>query len=118
MEAKELALAIADAALEKQAEALEIIDVTNKVDYACYLVICSGRSDRHVDAIATASEIAMKKLGIHPLGVEGREANQWVLIDFNDVILHIFEDQKRGYYDLDSLWIDAKRIPVRKVSGS
>ena len=118
MEAKELALTIADAALDKQAEALEVIDVSNKIDYTCYLVICSGRSDRHVDAIAVAAETAMKKLGIHALGVEGREANQWVLMDFNDVILHIFEDTKRGYYDLDTLWIDAKRIPVRKVSGT
>ncbi len=117
MEAKKLALLIADVALDKQAGTLEIIDVSNKVDYANYLVICSGRSERHVEALVAAVEGSLKKEGVHALGVEGRQANQWVLMDYNDVVLHIFEDQRRGFYDLDSLWIDAERVPLRQAAS-
>ena len=117
MLAKELALNIAKVALDKQAESLEIIDVSGKVDYASFIVICSGRSERHVEALVSAVEAELKKSKIYPLGVEGREAKQWILMDYDDVILHIFEDRRRGFYDLDSLWIDAERVPLRRVSG-
>lgn len=117
MNAKELALAIADIALEKQALALEIIDVSGKVDYTTYLVICSGRSERQVEAITSGVESALKKQRIYPLGVEGKQANQWVLMDYEDVVFHIFEDHRRGFYDLDSLWIDAERIPLRRTAA-
>lgn len=118
MDAKELALKIANAALEKQALTIEIIDVGSKVDYASYIVICSGRSERQVEAIAAAVETALKQLHLHAIGVEGREANQWVLMDYGDVVLHIFEDRTRGFYDLDGLWIDAARVPLRCASGA
>jgi ribosome-associated protein len=117
LEAKELALAIADAALEKQAEFLEIINVIGKVDYTNYVVICSGRSDRQVEAIVAGVEAALKERQVHPLGVEGRQSAQWVLMDYVDVIFHVFEDHKRGFYDLETLWIDAERLPVRKTAG-
>ncbi len=118
METKELALSIAEAALDKQAESIEIIDVRAKVDYTCYVVICSGHSDRHVDAIVAAIETSLKKKDIHALGVEGKQAKQWILMDYNDVVVHVFEDERRGFYDLDSLWIDAERVPLRKVAGT
>jgi ribosome-associated protein len=118
LEAKELALAIAEAALEKHAQSLEIIDVSGKVDYTTYLVICSGRSERQVEAITEGVEMALKKQEIFPLGTEGKQANQWVLMDYNDVVFHVFEDQRRGFYDLDSLWIDAERVPLRKTAGA
>ena len=117
MEAKELALAVADAALEKQAEFLEIINVTGKVDYTNYVVICSGRSERQVEAIVDGVESAMKQRNVHPLGVEGRQTAQWVLIDYVDVVFHVFENSRRGFYDLETLWIDAERLPVRKIAG-
>ena len=118
MDAKELALKIANAALEKQALTIEIIDVGTKVDYASYIVICSGRSERQVEAIAVSVESTLKALRVYPIGVEGREANQWVLMDYDDVVVHIFEDRKRGFYDLDTLWIDAERVPLRRASGA
>ena len=118
MDAKELALTIAEIALDKQAHAIEIIDVNGKVDYTSYLVICSGRSERHVDAITTAVEAKLKQAEILPLGVEGKQSSQWILLDYNDVVLHIFENDRRGFYDLDSLWIDADRVPIRKASGA
>ena len=117
MEAKELALAIADAALEKQAEYLEIVNVAGKVDYADYVVICSGRSERQVEAVVDGVQAAMKERGIYAMGVEGRQNAQWVLVDFVDVVLHVFENHNRGFYDLETLWIDAERLPVRKTAG-
>jgi ribosome-associated protein len=117
LEAKKLALAIADLALEKQAEFLEVVNVTGKVDYTDYVVICSGRSERQVEAIVAGVEESLKKRSIYPLGVEGRQSRQWVLLDYDDVVLHVFEDQRRGFYDLDSLWIDAERLPVRQIAG-
>ncbi len=118
MEAKELALTIAEVALDKQAEAIEIIDVSTKVDYTNYIVICSARSGPHVDALVTAVEVALKKKEIYPMGVEGKQAKQWVLMDYTDVVFHIFEDARRGFYDLDSLWIDATRVPLRRAAGA
>lgn len=117
MESKELALTIADLALDKQAESLEIVNVRGKVDYTEYLVICSGRSTRHVEALTSAVETGLKKKKVYPLGIEGKQLNQWVLMDYNDVVFHVFEDTRRGFYDLDSLWIDAERIPLRQAAG-
>ncbi len=118
LQGKELALTIAGVALDKQAQSLEIIDVSGKVDYTSYLVICSARSERHVESLIVAVEKALKEKGIHPLGVEGRQANQWVLMDYDDAIFHVFEDRRRGFYDLDSLWIDAERVPLRQAAGA
>ncbi len=116
MDAKKLALTIAEVALDKQAESLEIINVEGKVDYATYIVICSGRSERHVESLVTAVEKELKKESIFPLGVEGKEAKQWILVDYDDVIFHVFHDHQRGFYDLDSLWIDAERVPLQSAA--
>ena len=118
MQAKELALTIAEIALDKLAESLDIIDVGGKVDYTSYLVICSARSERHVEAIVSALETALKKQGVYAMGVEGKQSRQWILMDYNDVVVHIFENERRGFYDLDSLWIDAKRVPLRQVAAA
>jgi ribosome-associated protein len=118
LEAKELALAIAEVALDKLAESVDIIDVRGKVDYANYLVICSARSQRHVGAIVSGVETALKKRDVYALGIEGKQSNQWILMDYTDVVFHVFEDERRGFYDLDSLWIDAKRVPLRKAAGA
>ena len=118
MESRDLALAIAHAALDKQALSIDIIDVSEKVDYTTFIVICSGRSERQVDAIVSGVEGALKKLEQFPLGVEGRESKSWVLMDYGDVVFHVFEDHTRGFYDLDGLWIDAVRVPIRDAASS
>ena len=110
-EARGLALAIAAAGLEKKATAIEIIDVAGKVDYTEFLVLMSGRGDRHVHAIAKGIERNIKtQRKTAPLSVEGLSAAQWVLIDFNDVVVHVFQSDARYYYDLEGLWIDASRV--------
>jgi ribosome-associated protein len=109
---RKLALLIAEAGLDKKALQAEIIDVRGKVDYADYVVIMSGRSDRQVNAIARGIEEKAKESGYRCLGVEGLPSGSWVLMDFSDVIVHIFHEDTRGYYDLESLWIDAARVSV------
>lgn len=112
-EARRTALLIAGAGLEKKALNVEIIDVAGKVDYADFVVVMSGRSDRQVKAIAQGVSDSMKKEhGIKCFGVEGLPTGNWALMDFGDVIVHVFHQDTRGYYDLESLWMDAARVPV------
>lgn len=110
--AKKLAIAIAVAALDKKAERVEIVDIGEKVDYADYLVVMTGRSDRQVVAIASGIEESIKKSGGKTHGREGTQQGHWVLIDFGDVIAHVFLDEARKYYDLEGLWMDAPRVPT------
>jgi ribosome-associated protein len=111
-DARELAVAIAVAALDKKAVGLEILDVAGKVDYADFLVLMTGRSDRQVLALAQGIEEALRKKGSRPLSVEGLPHGTWVLMDFGDVVVHVFQDDARSLYDLEGLWMDARRIPV------
>ena len=109
---RETAAAIASAALDKKAAGVEILDVAGKVDYADFLVIMTGRSDRHAQAIAMGIEEYLKKKGVRALSVEGMPHGHWVLLDFGDVVVHVFQDEARHMYDLDGLWLDAHRLPV------
>jgi ribosome-associated protein len=77
---------------------------------ADYFVICSGESTTQVKAIAEKIEEEFKLSGFKPLGIEGMKNNLWVLMDYGDVIIHIFEEQTRAYYELEKLWIDARKI--------
>lgn len=116
--AKRTALAIAEAALEKKAVNVQIIDVVGKVDYADYLVVASGRSDRQVAAIARGVAEDVERAGHgRCTGIEGLPEGAWVLMDFGDVVVHVFHEDVRGYYDLESLWIDAGRVPVPNVTA-
>lgn len=112
-EARKLALTIAEAALDRKASNVEIIDVVGKVDYADFVVVMSGRSDRQVSALAknVAGDVE-DETDAKCLSVEGLPQASWVLMDFGDVIVHIFHQDTRGYYDLESLWMDAPRVPV------
>lgn len=111
-EAREVAVLVAVAAIEKKASGLEVIDVAGKVDYADFLVLMSGRSDRHVTALANSIEEALRKKGKRALAVEGLPHANWVLMDFGDVVVHVFQDDARATYDIDALWMDARRVPV------
>jgi len=115
--ARGTAAAIAAAAIEKKAVAVEILDVAGKVDYADFLVIMTGRSDRHTQALAQGIEEALKQDGLRPLAVEGLPHGSWVLMDFGDVVVHVFQDEARQLYDIEGLWLDARRLPVPITPG-
>jgi len=109
--ARELAKLVAAAGLDKKAERIEIIDIGEKVDYADFLVLMSGRSDRQVRAVADGVVEVLREQGHRPGSIEGMQQGQWVLVDYTDVIVHVFVDEARRYYDLEGLWMDATRVP-------
>jgi ribosome-associated protein len=110
-DSRTVALAVVEAGLEKKALNAEIIDVRGKVDYADYVVVMSGRSDRQVSAIVRGIEDHLRvTLGVKSVGVEGLPRGHWALVDYGDVIVHVFHEDTRGYYDLEALWIDAARV--------
>jgi ribosome-associated protein len=110
--ARETAASIAVAAIDKKAVGLEILDVAGKVDYADFLVIMTGRSDRHAQSLAQGIEEALRKKGVRPVAVEGLTHGTWILMDFGDVVVHVFQDEARQLYDIEGLWLDARRLPV------
>jgi ribosome-associated protein len=110
--ARQVAISVATAALDKKALAVEILEVAGKVDYTDFLVLMSGRSDRHVGALAEAIDEALRKKNVRPLAIEGQQRSVWIVIDYRDVVVHIFQEEARNLYDLDGLWIDARRIAV------
>ena len=109
---KRIALLAAEAGLDKKATAVQIIDVTGKVDYADYLVLMTGQSNRNVAAIADAVEGVLAQSGVKAISIEGLPAAEWVLIDLVDVVVHVFQRDARALYDLDGLWMDAERVDV------
>ena len=110
--ARALALAISQAALDKKALEVEIIDVTGKVDYADFVVVMSATSDRQANAIAKNIDSELSRQGHRANSIEGLPQGAWVLLDYGDVVVHIFHEETRGYYDLESLWYDAERVKV------
>lgn len=114
---RSLALEAAHAGLSKKCLDVEIIDVVGKVDYADFLVLMTGSSDRHVSAIARGVDEDLSRLGDGPIAVEGMQQAEWVLLDFFDVVVHVFAEGTRDLYDLSGLWIDASRVPVPERSA-
>lgn len=110
--ARQLALLAAQAGIDKKALGIEIIDVRGSVDYADFLVLMTGTSDRHSAAIARGVEEDLAKLGHKALSVEGLPEANWVLLDFFDIVVHVFSEDARGLYDLSGLWMDASRVPI------
>jgi len=112
---KKVILQCTNAALEKKAKDLIILNIKGLSSFADYMIICSGRSDRQVQAIASSIGENLKKSGILPLGIEGEKIGKWVLMDYNDVIIHIFYEPTREFYDIERLWSDALRMEVGDV---
>jgi ribosome-associated protein len=108
----EKALLLSRFALEKKAYDLVLMEVRGVTSIADYFIICSGRSDRQVQSIAQGIEENLGQMGISPLSVEGISRGQWVLMDFSDVIVHIFYQPIREFYDLEELWGHAPRVEL------
>ena len=111
-DSRKRALLCVNASLEKKAKDLVILNVKEISGFADYFIICSGTSDRQVRAVASAIQENLKKVGILPLGVEGEAAGRWILLDYDDVILHVFFESVRTFYDLERLWSEAPRMAV------
>ena len=98
------------AVLGKKALNVVVLDVAELTSYADVFIICTGRSNRQVGAIADYIKTDLKKHKIKPLSVEGSKDGHWILLDYGHVIIHVFYEPMREFYDLEGLWIDAERI--------
>ena len=112
MDSWEKAILISRFALDKKAYDLVLLEVSEVTSIADYFIICSGRSDRQVQSIAQGIEQDLGKEGIKPLSVEGQSRGHWVLMDFTDVIVHVFFQPVREFYDLEGLWSHAPRVDL------
>lgn len=118
LEPLDRALRVAEAAEKRRAEDLVILDMRGLTTICDYFVICGGRSRPHVDAIAEEVEEQMSALGIEPRHVEGIPDSSWVILDYLDVVLHIFEPDARRFYNLEGLWGDAARVETPVTESS
>ena len=110
----ELAHRIVDLASDRKAVDIVLLRTTEVTTMADYFVICSGRSDRQLQALTSGIVDELRDAGIRPMGVEGRGAARWVLLDYGSVIVHIFAPEEREYYGLERLWSHAAQV-VRLV---
>lgn len=94
-----------------------VLDVRELTSVSDVFIICSGRSNRQVLAIADDIQVKLKKHGIKPLNVEGKKEGHWVLLDYGHVVIHVFYEPVRTFYDLEGLWTDAKRITIKSRSA-
>ena len=111
-DSRRTAVAAARAALEKKAEEVVVLDLRGVSGYTDFLVIGSGSSDRQLETIAESVEKELKSQGHRVVGSEGQRGGRWVLLDFGDVVVHVFHKDERGHYDLEGLWADAPRVAV------
>lgn len=107
---REKALLCVRFALEKKAYDLVLIEVGPYTSLADYFLVCTGRSDTQVQAIAQGLEENLARAGMRPLSIEGYAHAQWVVMDYGDVVVHIFCEPVREFYDLERLWAQAPRV--------
>jgi ribosome-associated protein len=117
LKSKEKAVQLATAAHDKKALNVRVLDLAGVASFTDFFVIASGTSDRHARTIADAVLERAHQLAEEPLGVEGKELGRWILVDLGDVILHIFQEEVRAYYDLERLWGEATTVELERAAG-
>ncbi len=110
MDARERVLYCVNAALARKAHNLVVMKVADTSSFTDYFIICSGASDRQVKALCSSIEESLKKVGMAPLGIEGEKHGRWALMDYDDVVIHVFLEPLREFYDIERLWEDAPRM--------
>ena len=105
-------------ALDNKAEDLVVLDVRGLASFTDYFVIMTGRSTRHVQGLAEAIEGGVRSKKLKTSHAEGLQEGMWVLLDLDDVVVHIFYHEQRKFYDLEGLWHDAKRVEISDLEQS
>ena len=113
-----MAVAAARAAADKQGERVAVLDVRELIVITDYFVIASGGSERQVRTIVEEVEKSLRDLGVKPVRREGQQENRWVLLDFVDIVVHVFAPEERDYYDLERLWRDAPVLEWQDVGAA
>ena len=108
--AQDLAIAAARLCDEHKAEDIAILDIRGIAQFADYFVLCTGLSSRQLKAIAEAVRLGLREHGVEKLGREGEPARGWILLDYVDVLVHIFNAESRAFYQLELLWGDAPKL--------
>lgn len=104
------------AALEdKKARDLKVIDIQDLTTIATYFIICSGTSTTHIKALADEVEFKLKEKGVSPHRIEGYNNARWILMDYGEIVVHIFHEEDRQFYNLERLWQDGRAIPFRNA---
>jgi ribosome-associated protein len=111
-QAKEFALAAAKVATERRCSDIVVLDLSGKSPATDYFVIATGTSDRQMRTVADEISQAAKELNFQRFGRAGYEQARWILLDYVDVVIHIFDGEYRNYYDLELLWGDAERLTI------
>lgn len=106
------------AALDRKAEDLKVLHLGEVSDFTDYFLIMTGNSDRQVKAISDAILDALREEGVRPLHVEGLAGGHWALLDYGDIVAHVFQPEPRGFYALERLWSDAPDVTARFADGS
>lgn len=115
IDTQQLTKLVAACLVEKKAQDVVVLNVGDRVSYCDHLVVCTATSARQVRALAEHIARTLKPMGKRPMGMEGVQTGQWALVDLGDVVLHIFDPDSRGHYDLDGLWIDVPRISLESL---
>lgn len=101
---------VVSAALDHKADHLQVLHLAPVTDFTDYFLICSGSNSRQVQAIADAVQETLGRQKVKPLHVEGQNQANWVLLDYGDFVVHVFEEERRGFYALERLWADAPDV--------
>ena len=100
-----------NATLQKKAKQIVVLNLKEISAFTDYMIICSGTSEREVQAISQAIQLFLKQAGIRPLGVEGESNGQWMLLDYDDIVISVFYEPTREFYNIENLW-DAPRMDI------
>ena len=106
-----------EAALDKKAQDVVVIDLDDICSFTDHFIICTGTSSRHNQTIAEGIDERLRKQGVRPLHIEGNKEGEWILLDYIDFVVHIFTAKAREFYDLERLWRAGKRRNVPQLIG-
>lgn len=109
---RELARQLVECARERQAEDIQILDISELSSFADFFLILSGLNERHVEALVNGMSRSMRDHGRKPHHIEGETENRWVLLDYGDVVVHVFLQELRKFYQIEKLWADAPEVQL------
>ena len=115
LSAKEVALAVTKALDEKKGIDIKLLRIEKISSLADYFLICTGTSNTHVKTLCDYAEYAMEQLGEPMLGREGHRGNSWELLDFGSIVVHVFTEEARKFYDLERIWADAENVDLTDI---
>ena len=115
METRELLKKAVEALSDKKAEDITVLDIRNVSTIADYFIIANGTNQNQLLAMQDAVDEVMYKSGVHAKQIEGNRSSTWILMDYQDVIVHLFSKEDRLFYDLERIWKDGKEVPLEDI---